>query len=245
MLTQHYYRGNGQSATATAANLVTPDTNLPGLLSILNPGAQSIGIPYRMAECNSYFNGGTSGVSNAYASALWVIDFLFNCAQGGAAGVNLHGGGNWTGYTPIADSSGSVVGARPEYYGMLLFTLVGQGTLLQTQLSANQLNATAYAVKTPIGGLNIVIVNKDASQNLQLTAQLPQAAKTATLQTMAQLSSGATAPSLSAIDGITIQGSPVSPSGVFTPSIPYNLGMSGSQIACYVPALSAVLIQIS
>jgi hypothetical protein len=246
MLTQHYYRGNGQSAGATAANLVTPDTNLPALLSTLNIGSQAAGVPFRMAECNSYFNGGTPGVSNAYASALWAIDFLFNCAQGGAGGVNLHGGGDWTGYTPIADASGSVVGARPEYYGMLLFSLAGQGTMLQTQLSANQINATAYAVKSPTGGLNLVLVNKDPTQNLQLTAQLPiaQAAAGATLQAMTQLSSGAGAPSLSATDGIMIQGSAVSPGGGFSPSAPYNLALSSSQVSCYVPALSAVLVQI-
>jgi hypothetical protein len=245
MLTQHYYRGNGQDSTATAANLVTPDINLPKLLAPLNAGAQSIGIPYRMAECNSYFNGGAPNVSDSYASALWVIDFLFNCAQGGAAGVNLHGGGNYTGYTPIADNSGPVVGARPEYYGMKLFTLAGQGTLYQTELSANGLNVSAYAVKTPTGGLNLVIINKDTTQNLELTALLPQAANAATLMAMTQLSSDAAALSLSATGGITIQSAAVAPNGTFTPSSPYNLTATTSQIACYVPALSAVLIQIT
>jgi hypothetical protein len=245
LLTQHYYRGNGQLASATLANLVSADTNLPPLLSILNSGAQSIGIPYRMSECNSYFDGGTSGVSDAYASALWVIDFLFACAQGGASGVNLHGGGDWTGYTPIADSGGAVVGVRPEYYGALLFTLAGQGTLWETQLSANGLNATAYAVKSASGGLNLVIVNKDTTQTLELTAQLPQTANTVALQTMTQLSSGATAPSLAATDGITIQGGAVGVNGSFAPSAAYKLTPSGSQVSCYVPALSAVLLQIT
>jgi hypothetical protein len=244
MLTQHYYRGNGQSASATAANLVTPDTNLPKYLATLSAGAQSIGIPYRMAECNSYFNGGTPGVSNSYASALWVIDFLFACAQGGAAGVNLHGGGDWTGYTPIADSSGTVIEARPEFYGMLLFALTGQGTMYQTALSAGPLNVSAYAVKTA-GGLNLLVVNKDASNTLELTAQLPFATTTATIATMTQASTPGAAPSLSATSGITIQGSGVSPSGAFTPSAPNNLPASGSQVSCYVPALTAVLIQLS
>jgi hypothetical protein len=249
LLTQHYYRGNGQSSTATAANLVSSDTNLPPLLATLNSGAKSVGIPYRMAECNSYFNGGASGVSDSYASALWVIDFLFNCAQGGASGVNLHGGGDYTGYTPIADASGVVVGPRPEYYGMLLFTLAGQGTLYQTQLSANGLNATAYAVKTATGGLNLVLVNKDPTQSLELTALLPQAVHTATLIAMTQLSTGAAAPSLTATSGLAIQGTTIDPSGAFSPSAPYNLAATSSsstaQVACYVPALSAVLIQIA
>jgi hypothetical protein len=245
LLTQHYYRGNGQSANATAANLVSPDTTLPGLLATLNAGAQSTGIPYRMAECNSYYNGGMPGVSNSYASALWVIDFLFNCAQGGSAGVNLHGGGDYTGYTPIADNNGVVVGPRPEYYGVLLFTLAGTGTLYQTQLSAGGLNVTAYAVKTPSGGLNLIVVNKDTTQALELTSLLPQAANSATLIAMTQLTPGSTAPSLTATNGLAIQGAAIASNGSFTPSAAYNLPTTGSQISCYVPALSAALIQIT
>jgi hypothetical protein len=244
LLTQHYYRGNGQSSSATAENLVSPDTNLPGLLSTLSAGAQSIGIPYRMAECNSYFNGGAPGVSDAYASALWVIDFLFACAHGGAAGANLHGGGEWIGYTPIADASGAIVEARPEFYGMLLFTLAGQGSIYQTQLSAGSLNASAYAVKTPTG-LNLVILNKDSSNSLELTAQLPFTATTANVSVMTQASAAGVAPSLSATSGITIQGAAVAPTGAFTPSAPNNLTAAGSQLSCYVPALSAILIQIT
>ena len=197
-----------------------------------------------MAECNSFYNGGANGVSDSYASSVWVIDYLFDCALGGAVGVNFHGGGNGTGYTPIADSGGAVIQARPEYYGILLFTLAGQGSLYSTQLSAGGLNATAYAVKTS-SGLNLVIVNKDSTQNLSLTAQLPQSASTATLLEMTQLSSGATGPNLSAITGVTIQGATVNNDGTFSPAAAYTLSPSGTQLSCYVPALSAVLIQIS
>ncbi len=243
LLTQHYYRANGQSATSTAAYLITPDPTLVSDLVTLNTGAKNIGIPYRMAECNSFYNGGASGVSDSYASALWVIDYLFNCALGGATGVNFHGGGNGTGYTPIADSGGAVVEPRPEYYGMLLFTLAGQGTLYTTQLSANGLNATAYAVKTS-SGLNLVVVNKDLIQNLSLTAQLPQAATSASLMQMTQLSAGATGPDLSAISGVTIQGASVMNDGTFSPSAAYTLTSNGTQLTCYVPALSAIMIQV-
>jgi len=245
LLTQHYYRANGQLATSTGAFLVTPDTNLVKDLGELQTGAQSIGVPYRMSECNSFDNGGSSGVSDSYASSLWVIDYLFNCAQGGASGVNFHGGGNGPGYTPIANSSGTVVGARPEFYGIVLFTLAGQGTLYTTQLSASSLNVTAYAVKTSSGGLNLIVVNKDLTQNLQLSAELPQTATSATLLAMTQLTSGATAPDLSAISGVTIQGTSVNPDGTFSPSAAYTLNPSGSKLTCYVPALSAVLIQIA
>ena len=245
LLTQHYYRGNGSLPSSTVEVLVSADPTLITDLGEMQTGAQQIGIPYRMAECNSFYNGGASGVSNSFGSSLWVIDYLFNCAQNGASGVNLHGGGNGTGYTPIADSNGAVVAARPEYYGVLLFTLAGQGTLYTTQLSVGTLNATAYAVKTAAGGLNLVVVNKDATQNLLLTTTLPQSASTASLLEMTQLTSGATAPNLSATSGVTIQGASVNVDGSFAPGAAYTLSPSGEQLTCYVPALSAVLIQIA
>jgi len=257
LLTQHYYRGHDEDSTSTAANLITPDAKLVADLAILKAGAQSIGVPYRMSECNSYANGGSgsgggctvtggggssstppNGVSDAYASSLWVIDFLFNCAQGGASGVNFHCGGDGTGYTPIADNDGIVVGVRPEFYGILLFTLAGQGTLYTTDISAGSLNVTAYAVKTAAGGLNVIVVNKDLTQNLQLTAQLPQSTGSATLLTM-------TGQGLSATSGVAIQGAGVNPDGTFAPAAAYALSPSASQLSCYVPALSAVLIQMA
>lgn len=244
-LTQHYYRADGQLSTSTAAFLITPDSTLVADLATLKAGADGIGVPFRMSECNSFYNGGSSGVSDSYASSLWVIDYLFNCVQGGASGVNFHGGGNGPGYTPIADSNGSVVGARPEFYGILLFTLASQGTLYTTQISAGSLNVTAYAVKTASGGLNLIVVNKDLTQNLHLTTQLPQSASSATLLAMTQLTSGAAGPDLSATSGVTIQGANVNPDGTFFPSAAYTLNPSGSQLTCYVPALSAVLIQIA
>jgi hypothetical protein len=245
LLTQHYYRGNGQSASSTAANLITPDATLVGNLSTLNSGAQDIGVPFRLSECNSYYNGGADGISDSYASSLWVIDYLFDCAQGGASGANFHGGGNGDGYTPIADSNGAVVEARPEYYGILFFTLAGQGSLLSTQVSAGGLNVTAYAVKSSSGGLNLIVNNKDLTNNLSLSIQLPQTAGSATLLEMTQLTSGASAPDLTATSGVTIQGAGVGVDGSLSPAAAYTLIPNGMQLTCYVPALSAVLIQIS
>jgi hypothetical protein len=243
LLTQHYYCGEGNSSSATAANLIAPDSKLTGCLNLLNTGGTSIGVPYRLAECNSYADGGAPGVSNSYASSLWVLDFLFNSAQGGAAGVNLHGGGDVNSYSPIADNDGAVVEARPVFYGMKLFTLAGQGTLCQTNLSVGGVNATAYAVKDSSGDMTLVIVNKDATQNLQLSVSLPQAVSSASLTTMTQLSAGADGPSLAATSGVTIQGASINQDGAFAPSAAYTLAPSGAQVSCYVPALSAVLIK--
>jgi hypothetical protein len=238
LLTQHYYRLSGASSLATAAYLISPDPRLTAALTTLSAGARQIGIPYRLSECNSFSNGGAIGVSNSYASSLWVIDFLFAGALYGASGVNLHGGGNAPGYTPIADDSGAVIDARPEYYGLLFFALAGTGTLLETTLSVGRPDVTAYAVQSPSGSLNVMVVNKNAQQNLVLAIETSQTIHGATMQTMQ-------APSLAATSGVTIQGAMVNSDGSFNPAAANVLTVSGTQTICSVPALSAALISIT
>jgi hypothetical protein len=238
LLTQHYYRQTGASPLSTAAFLVSPDTQLTSDLTALSAGAAQLGLPYRMSECNSFSNGGAIGVSDSYASSLWVIDFCFAVASFGSTGINLHGGGNAPGYTPIADDSGAVIEARPEYYGLLLFSLAGEGELLQTILSAGSVDATAYAVQTAAGGLNIVVVNKDTQQNLVLTIEAGRSITTATIITM----NGA---SLAATSGVTIQGATVNSDGRFNPKSANGLTPSGTQVMCAVAALTAALICIT
>jgi len=238
LLSDHYYRGNGALASSTVELLISPDANIVTQAKAMLAISQSVDVPYRFAETNSFYNGGAPNVSDSYGSALWVIDHLFACAANGAQGINLHGGGNGSGYTPIADSNGVVVQARPEFYGVTLFTLAGQGTLQQTTIGAGGLNATAYAIEAANGALSIIINNKDQAQNLNVTIQLPQTAQPAQLIQM-------TGPSLDATTGVAIQGSAIQPNGAFSPGPATALQTSGSSVSCYVGPLTAVLIQIA
>lgn len=263
LVTDHYYKLSGVfppstgcsgpvpggGSTPTVADLIAyPDKTLVSNLGLLAAAQQTTGIPYRLGETNSgsqyNTNGaeaGIPGVSNSYASALWVIDHMFTCALGGATGVNLTTG-YVAYYSPISDNEIVVTSVQPEYYGVLLFCLAGQGTLYSTQVSAGSLNVSAYAVNTSTG-VNIVVVNKDPTQNLQLTVQLPQSVSSANLTAMTQLTAGANGPSLAATSGVAIQGAAVNLDGTFSPAAAYSLTPSGSEVTCYVPALSAVLIQ--
>jgi uncharacterized protein (TIGR03437 family) len=234
LLSDHYYRGNGELATSTVDLLVSPDPNIITQAKAMLAVSQSVDVPYRFAETNSFYNGGAPNVSDSYASGLWVIDHLFACAANGATGINLHGGGDSTGYTPIADSDGVVVEARPEFYGVTLFTLAGQGTLQQTTINAGSVNATAYAIKAVSGALSIIINNKDTAQTLNITLQLPQAASSATLISM-------TGASLDATTGIAIQGASIQADGSFSPGSSVLLSPS---LTCSVGPLTAVLIRV-
>ena len=237
LLTQHYYRGDGSSPASTAQALIAPDPQLLAELTTLGTGSLQTNIPYRLAECNSFNHGGTPGVSDSYASSLWVIDFLFQAALGNATGVNLHGGGNGPGYTPIADHSGAVIEARPEYYGMLLFSLAGTGTLLETQLAAGAIDATAYTVQNASGRKSIVVVNKDLTRDLTLAVETNQGMTSATVLSMS-------AASLAATSGVSIQGAEVGTDGEFLPANAEPLTLAGKQMICSIAALSAALIVI-
>lgn len=241
VLTQHYYRGNGHSVNATAENLVSADTTIEADCVALKSSVAGVKIPFRFTETNSYLYGGSPGVSNAYASALWVIDHLFRIAYGGGSGVNMQGGDDAY-YTPIQNDNSAIVQAHPEYYGLLFFSLAEQGELLPTTFSVDGFNATIYAVRTATGGLNIMLVNKEVYQSLKITIDCKQEVNGANLIELH-------GSSLNATEGQTIQGYSVSADGTMIPGptsgYPYAPeNISSSWVTCYVPAISAVLLRV-
>ena len=237
LLTQHYYRGNGQAATSTLTELLLPDPNLLTQLGELEAAAKANKTPhgYRLAEANSFYNGGALGVSDGFGTALWVVDFLFTNVLHGSAGVNLHGGGDSTGYTPIADLDSVVVEARPDYYGMLLFDLAGQGPVFATTVSATTLNFTAYAVGPAGGSTSVVLVNKDPTQAVLATVDLGKAATSGTVTRL-------TGPSLAATTGYTLGGATVNPDGSWTPVALPPIPVVGTTLSVEVPPGSAALV---
>jgi len=245
LLTQHHYQGSAKWPTSTVEELLLPDPHLINDLANLNSFSAANRIPFRISECNSYDHNSPRkvNISSTYATALWGLDFMFTCALGGAAGVNFMAGGDSNGYSPIRNGSDQVVQICPLYYAMLMFTLAGTGTLLETQLSVGGLNVTGYAVESPAGGMNLIVINKESSQNLQLTIQLPNSYDSASLMQMTQRYSDTTIPDLRATKGVTIQSAAVELDGAFNPNTAYTLIPNETLLNCYVPALSAVLIQ--
>jgi hypothetical protein len=240
LLTDHYYANHNHTQPYfTPQVLISPDPQLIKNLEMMREASKVTGIPFRISETNS-FTGDFRGTSDTYASTLWAIDYLFECAEGGAQGVNFHSA-KTVGYTPIADDEDNVLEVRPEFYGILFFTMAGMGQLHQTKVSAGSHDVSAYTVKTSTGW-SVVIVNKDQNQGLRATVQLPQNANSANMIVLAQGGEGS-APNLSATSGVTIQGATIGTNGSFSPGQPYTLPVKGAQIACPVPALAAVLIR--
>jgi hypothetical protein len=238
LLTQHYYRANGQNATSTIPFLLAGDPNLPGELAQLQAAASTnrIANGYRIAEANSFYNGGAPNVSDAYGTALWAIDFLLLNAQNGSAGVNFHGGGNGTGYTPIADSGGAVVEVRPVYYGMLFVAQIPTGPMLPAAVTSSLL-LTAYAVAAG-SQTYVAIVNKDATNTAVTTIALGKTASRATPLALAGTG-------LNATSGTTLGGVAVTNSGGWSPIGTAPIVFSGSSLTVNVPPASALLLGIT
>lgn len=159
MLTSHYYAmGPAGAKGITMEKLLSPDPKLARDLKIAMDAAHNAGIPYRMSEGNSCWNGGQEGVSDTLGSALWVADVMLEFASFGCAGVNLHGGGNGF-YTPIAGGLKAGFTRRPEYYGMLLAKELIGATIVQSRLECENDKVRAYAAVKD-GARLVLAINK-------------------------------------------------------------------------------------
>jgi hypothetical protein len=239
LATHHYYRmGPPSDASVTISKLLTPDAALLTDMTQAVAAARSTGLPFRVAECNSVYDGGKKGVSNTFASALWGLDFMYTLAQMGVAGVNFHGGtGGY--YSPILLSK---TGPEPEplFYGMLCFTLGCQGRFLPISLSTPggiDPFVTAYAVLTDDGSIAITVVNKDQTYNADFTMHTGSPL-TAASYTMLSASA------LTATSGVTLGGASVKTDGSFAGAKFQSLQCTGDSVRITVPLSSAMVIML-
>lgn len=171
--------------TVTVAQLLSPE-----LMSRFNRAAGGLiqearkhHLPIALAETNSASCGGMKGVSNAFASAVWGLDWLFSSAEDGFTNVNFHisyrtGG---SAYNPI-----ETVGwqdpshgwryrntAEPLYYAMYLFARNAAGEhLLKTEIKTPS-NLKAYAVSSCSGcAVKVFVINKDLEAAGELRVHL-------------------------------------------------------------------------
>jgi hypothetical protein len=173
LLTAHYYR-NGQR-NGSAEQLLKPDERLRDVLAHLRTASQQSGIPWRMCETNSFSGGGRPGVSDTFIGALWTLDFMLLLATYGCAGVNIETGVNQLGfvssYSPIQDDGKGMNSAGVPYYGMLAFAKAAEGCneMLPVHLESSGENVTAYALGADKKPRCIVVINRDSSQDVDVS----------------------------------------------------------------------------
>jgi hypothetical protein len=124
--------------------------------------AQRAGQIVRVAEMGAVTCGGTAGVSDSFASALWLLDALFDMAAHGVAGVNVHSfPGAYGALFDFARARGRWLGSvEPIYYGALAFARAAPaGAQLLGLTNEGRPNLRAWATRTPSGTVNVVLIN--------------------------------------------------------------------------------------
>ena len=258
MLTQHYYiRGAQDPLSSVQDMLTTPEPQLARMLGNLKTWVVNNGVKsgFHLNEANSYWGGGKPGLCDSHASALWVLNFLFTCAQNDACrGVSLHGG-NRAPYTPIAYKTSEsevthkregtrpkdhlvIEEIRPEYYGLSLFAMAAEGAVRETKNTSAAPHNTlfSYAIAPKGGGMNVVLVNTSVGTRFSTRLNFGVAVKEATLSRL-------TGDSLESTTSTRLGGAKITTEGEWTP-VPEPLKSlvdDGLQVS--VPPFSAVLIK--
>jgi Glycosyl hydrolase family 79 C-terminal beta domain len=262
LLTRHYYRsgannpyldkliGAGPNISAEQRTsyedrrknnktemLLRADPNVHGFLQEISAASH---VPLRICEVNSFYGGGQPGVSDAFVSALWVLDFMWVLAAGGAAGVNMETGVNQLDfvsyYSPIPNEANGVVSVAPEYYGMLAFAQGGRGERVALDYDAGSVNLTAYAAVDDQGQLAVTLINKDPTADADVAIAADRALQKATALRL----KGRT---LDSADNVTLGGSTVAADGGWKPADVETPNVVGGVCTIPVPAASAVVVK--
>ncbi len=245
--TQHYYVGGSPGTTTgpeAVSNMLSQTwdiTAYPWLYESNLAPVVSAGLPCRMTEANDYLTG-IANASNAYASALWALDFLHWWAMHGCAGVNFHNKSWLLTDTIYLDAFGGFQ-INPKAYGIKAFDLGGHGSVEPLTISnPGQLNLTAYAVGTATN-LFVTIINKEngvGARNATVTI-MPNGITSASISAMFL-----TAPNgnIAATNGLKLGGAFITNnapwSGQWTSLAPITNG----QCTVTVAAASAAILQI-
>lgn len=260
LLTRHYYRagannpyldtligsGSADYEARRKANkidlLLREDTSIRGMLRELSAASSAAHVPFRICEANSFYGGGQPGASDRFAAALWVLDFMWTLAYGGAAGVNMQTGVNHLDFTSyysaIRNDANGAPSIGPEYYGMLAFAQAGKGERIALDYDAHGMNLTAYAVLGDHGHLVLTLINKDQNADADITMTTGRTFQKATVLRLKGLA-------LNSADNVTLGGSEVAADGRWQPTEIESLHAVGGVGEIHVPAASAAIVKYS
>ncbi len=194
---------------ASIPNLLK-NSSARGFVRWVKPVLQSAAeyhLPVRYTEMNSAWGGGKLGVSNTFASALWCTDTLFEIANAGLTGVNIHlseGLDQFGGYYgPVYFKHDQPLRVRPMFYGMLLFAqaIRGRSELMQVHISQppqRNSRVNIWAVRTGKHTMQIVVINKNMKRRCLIRIKVP-GARTVTNYSL-------WAPAMNSVYGLRLRG---------------------------------------
>jgi hypothetical protein len=211
----------------------------------LAPAAEE-GLRCRMTEANDYLHGVTNA-SDAFASALWALDYMHWWAARGLAGVNFHNNqhNGWLKTdTLYLDETTGEYHINPKAYAIRAFDLGSEGQVEPAVMdNAEDLNLTAYATGDTTN-LFVTIINKEHGDGARAAAVtiaprdfLPGSAKVMFL----------TAPNgdAGAMDGITLGGASIANNAAWRGQWTALNPAANHSCKVVVPATSAVIVKLS
>jgi hypothetical protein len=160
-------------------------------------------VQFRVDELNSAALAGClgrTGVSNTFASALWMVDTLFNLASVGVDGVNVHSlpGAAYELFTFRRTARGWQAFVHPDYYGMLMFAQAFPAGARLIPVHAPAGPVKVWATLGLDGHTRVTLINKD-SRPRRVKLRLPPSGLPAEVEWLR-------APSPSATSGVTLGG---------------------------------------
>jgi hypothetical protein len=189
----------------SVANLLS-DRSAQGMAAAIAPyvaGAHGQGLQFRVDELNSAALAGClgrAGVSDTFASALWMLDALFNLASVGVDGVNIHSlpSAAYEPFTFRRGAAGWQAFVHPDYYGMLMFAQAFPVGARLLPVNAPAGPVKVWATRAPDGSTRVALINKDSRPH-RVELQLPPTPGQAELEWLR-------APTASATAGVTMGG---------------------------------------
>ena len=200
--------------------------------------------PLRIDELNGVSCGGTRGVSDTFASALWVLDTLFEMAKLGVNGVNIHSVPGTINEILGPQQTGATWSMRvhPEYYGMIMFAQAAPAGSRLLRLSVTPpAGVKVWATRATNGTIHIVVINKRLSQAATLRLRVAGAHGAAGVQQLR-------APRVNATSGVTLGGQSfgaATTTGVLAgPAPTQTLAPSGGAYVVTVAPASATMLTL-
>lgn len=174
-ISQHDYPGGDARKVkdpAAARDKILSPTMEDHYLKFANvfvPAIVSNGLPYRLEEANSFYDGGAKDVSDTFASALWALDYLWWWAAHGANGINFHTGDTVAARDENAPCRYATFWTSPQGYNIhpigdaeKIFALGAQGRLVPaTMTNPDNLNLSIYAALSGKKTICVTLINRE------------------------------------------------------------------------------------
>lgn len=218
-------------------------TNLAGWL----PYATAAGLTPRYGETNSFYNNGSPGASNAYAAALWGLGYMYYHASVGLAGVNFHMGlnANNPSYSAITPANlTSTYTVNPLAYGITAFNVGGHGYMVPVTIgNSSNVNLVAYSVLQGDGSLILTVINREYGSPAYNASLAISTSGTAYDDAQVMFLTGSNNDPTT-LTGVTLGGSAISGSGVWTGTYTGIAGPSSGSFALTLPIAQAAIIRL-